>query len=194
MRISEFENIRTRVTNRKIKLECLLGELNSLNRNLQSGKVLCKDCGSTNITYDNADLSFELTNDIVRKNIINSITESIISYDKQVEEINQQIEAFQKQLRIKLTDAPKSWVEILLYVDEIKSCEENEAKLQRLLTEHDSIQSRIDTEQVLLSKNSETQKNVKSHILESMNGLYIFINSELLNYDKMLERIYSALV
>lgn len=171
-RISELEKTRIRVINRKIKLEGLFGELNSLNRSLQSGKVRCKDCGSTNITYDNADLSFELTNDIVRKNIMDSIVESIKSYEIQVEDVNQQLVVYQNQLRSMLSETPKSWIEILLYVDEIKSCEENEDKLLRLLIERDSIQSQIDVENVLQDNNSQTQKDTIKLILESMNELY----------------------
>ncbi len=177
-KISELEKTRSRVINRKTKLDSLLGELNSLNRNLQSGKVICSKCGSKDILYSNADLSFELTNDIVRKNIIDSIIESIRSYESQVEDLNKQIETFQRQLRIKLSETPKSWVEMLLYVDEIKSCEENESELYRLLFERDNIKSQIDTEQAIQEKNSQVQKDVKSIILNSMNSLYKLVDPE----------------
>ena len=47
--ISAMLKKRARLTNRKIKLESLISELNSLNTQLKTGEILCQDCGSSNL-------------------------------------------------------------------------------------------------------------------------------------------------
>ena len=47
LNIAELKKQRNREENRKIKLQNLITELTSLNRNLNEGKVKCSDCGST---------------------------------------------------------------------------------------------------------------------------------------------------
>ena len=75
--IFEFKKQRNREQSRKGKLQNLLHELNSLNRNIDTGKVKCADCGSDKIIFSNNDFDFEVSNSFVRNKIINSIKEDI---------------------------------------------------------------------------------------------------------------------
>ena len=57
--IADLQKQRNREENRKIKLENLIIELNSLNRSLNEGKVKCSDCGSSKIIFANQEFEFE---------------------------------------------------------------------------------------------------------------------------------------
>ncbi len=68
--ISELKKQRNREENRKIKLEHLTTELNSLNRSLKDGKVKCSECGSNKIVFANQDFEFDMSNNVVRSRIL----------------------------------------------------------------------------------------------------------------------------
>lgn len=51
--IADLKKKRNREENRRAKLEALIFELNSLNKNLNEGKVKCGECGSSKIIFTN---------------------------------------------------------------------------------------------------------------------------------------------
>lgn len=176
--ISDLQKRRTRLTNRKCKLENLHSELNSLNMQLKTGKIHCLDCGSENITFSNGDLSFELTNDLVRKNILKSISDSLQLFTTEISELSQQISEKQAELNRIIQSIPVPISNILIYTDTIRTYAEDEKRLSELRDKADAIQAEIDLEQASQDANSQAQKNVKSHILASMNGFYKLIDPD----------------
>lgn len=56
--ISNLRRTRQREINRKSKLDNLVSELNSLNRELNVGRIQCGECGSDKIIYSNNDMMF----------------------------------------------------------------------------------------------------------------------------------------
>ena len=176
--ISTMQKKRSRLTNRKIKLENLLSELNSLNIQLKCGEIRCQDCGSNNITYVNGDLSFELTNDIVRKNIFNSITDSIALYTSEITEIQQRISQKQDELTQKITKASVPISNILIYSDTIRAYSEDEKHLSELHDKKDELEAEIEVEQQLQDTNTKLQSEIKECILLSMNAFYKLVDPE----------------
>ncbi len=120
-RISELQKKRSRETSQKIKLERLIDELRSLNRTISSGKVECGDCHSENILYKTTEFSFEVSNDYVRKNILNSIKNEIQLKDEIIEEFSRDIEREQALITKELQDTPKSVQTAMFAFDEIFS-------------------------------------------------------------------------
>lgn len=176
--ISSMQKKRSRLINRKIKLENLISELNSLNTKLKNGELHCRDCGSSNISYVSGDLSFELTNDLVRKNIVNSISSSIQLYTSQIGELNQEIATKQQELNQKLQRTPVPVSNMILYADTIRSYSDDEQKLSNLHDKKDALETEIQVEQTLQDSNIEGQTAVKDNILNSMNGFYKFIDPD----------------
>ena len=176
--ISTMQKKRLRLINRKIKLENLLSELNSLNMQLKSGEIRCQDCGSNHITYVNGDLSFELSNDIVRRNIIKSITDSIALYTSEITEIQQRISQKQDDLAQKITKAPVPITNILIYSDTIRAYSEDEKRLSELHDKKDALEADIEVEQQLQDSNAKLQNEIKESILLSMNAFYKLIDPE----------------
>lgn len=176
--ISDLQKRQTRLINRKYKLENLHSELVSLNMHLKTGKIHCLDCGSENITFSNGDLSFELTNDLVRKNILKSISDSLLLYTTEASELSQQISEKQTELNEVIQSIPVPISNILIYTDTIRTYSEDEKRLSELRDKTEAIQAEIDLEQTNQDKNNQAQKNVKSQILDSMNGFYKLIDPD----------------
>lgn len=170
--ISALERKRSRLTNRVIKLKTLLSELNSLNQQLKCSEIRCLDCGGSNISFVSGDFTFELTNDIVRKNIIQSIKGNIQSYSDSLDEIRIELNKLQADLHRKVITSPVPVVDILLYSDELRSCAEDEEKLHSLYIQKDSLEEQILQIEQQQSADAKKQTDVKETLLCSMNQLY----------------------
>ena len=176
--ISELQRKRSRLMNRKIKLQTLINELNSLNTQLKVGEIRCQDCGSNNITYVSGDFSFELTNDLVRKSIMKSIADSISLYSSQISELQQMIEKKQDEIRQRIEKTPRPIANIFLYADTIREYSEDEKKLSQLQEKRSALEADIETERQLQSANLEMQATVKTSVLSSMNAFYKLIDPD----------------
>lgn len=170
--IFEFKKQRSREQNRKNKLDNLLSELNSLNRNIDTGKVKCGDCGSDKIIFSNEDFDFEVSNSFVRKQIINSIKNDISLKTDIIEELTMNINNEQNQLSKELESIPPEGKNFILFQDEII---DNSVIDNDLANVKSKIQS-IDRELTLTSLNTfekkETQKDFLTSTLELMRNYY----------------------
>ena len=176
--IADVNKKYARLTNRMFKLKELLSELKSLNLQLSTGKIHCQDCGSKNIIYTNGDISFELTNDLVRANIIQSISDSIELYNAQLMELRGRIFNKQEELNKKLRTMPVETTNILIYTDVIKKNQEDESSLSKLYDKRELLETNIQAEQRKQDQSSEEQKNVKETILSKMNMFYKLIDPD----------------
>ena len=176
--ISDLQRKRTRLINRKIKLETLLTELSSLNRQLETGEIRCQKCGSRNVIYSNGDLSFELTNDIVRKNIMASIGESIKLYTSQISDLQQMINSKQAELSERMKKIPVPMADILIYTDTIKSYEDDEKRLSELYDKKACLEAEIESQQQIQDVNASLQAEAKATILSNMNAFYKLIDPD----------------
>jgi hypothetical protein len=116
--ISKLRRSRQREINRKSKLEQLISELNSLNKDLTEGSVKCGECSSEKIIYSNNDLSFEVSNIDVRNGILKSITENINQKIEIINDYSAEINTFQSALNQELADTPPSFQQIILYQEQ----------------------------------------------------------------------------
>jgi len=176
--ISAMQKKRARLTNRRIKLENLISELNSLNTQLKTGEIRCQDCGSSNIIYVNGDLSFELTNDLVRKNVLKSISDSIFLYTAEITELQQRISQKQDELSLKIQRTPAPVSDMLIYSDTIRTYSEDEKQLSNLHDKQDALEAEIEIEQELQDTNTQMQSQIRADILASMNAFYKLIDPD----------------
>lgn len=124
-KISMEKRKRTLEQNRIIKLENLISELNSLNRKINEGYFVCKNCGSTEIIYKKGDVLFETSNPDVRSNILNSIRRQISLKNEMIDEYKIEIDKLTLKNRQLLENIPNDENEYFLYLREIKNLEEN---------------------------------------------------------------------
>lgn len=170
--ISKYKKSRTREINRKIKLECLIDELNSLNRDIKQGKVICSKCGSTSIIYKNNDIKFEVSNKVVRRQILNSIREQISIKNDIIDEYSTYISIEQKRLTKELQEIPIEIRKILMYSEDILSNEEYNEKLVELEDKLKELtlnqKHSIEQDKVIL----ENKNKMIDTLLKKMNTFY----------------------
>ncbi len=170
--ISEYSVKRNRENNRLFKLENLLNELNSLNRNIEIGKIKCADCGSEKIVYSNGDFTFEVSNDFVRKEIITSIQKQIDNKRDSIQEYSNQISELQKQLQEKLRTIPVEVTDIIISRDAILNENENEKSLVELSNALNECVRQLDQHANLEKTTYENVNTVINSIIKMMQDYY----------------------
>lgn len=170
--ISVLQRKRDRLNNRIMKLNTLLSELRSLNLQLKSSKICCLECGSPHVGFVSGDLSFDLTNELVRKNIIQSIKDNIQAYTDSLDETNAAISQQQAEYNRKSSHQEIPLIDVLLLTEEIRSYTEDEDKLRGLLVNKDSLEEKIRNAEQEANSNAEQQKDVLNDLLDRMNRLY----------------------
>lgn len=187
--IAELKKQRNREENRKIKLENLVTELNSLNRNLKEGKVKCSECGSNKIIYANQDFEFDVSNNFVRSNILKSIRENITIKSEIVEELNNEIYKEQKQINKLLDTTTPDEKNYVLFKDEILDSTEIDKLVSSLQIELSELEKLIKNSETKISSNKERQKEILDDILSEMKKLYYKIDSEgLLSFEDLFTK------
>lgn len=168
-KISSFKRTRKSAEIRKNNLENLIGELRSINHHVEKGTVQCLKCGSKNISYTNGDISFDISNKMVRNEIISSIYNQITAEENIIEEAEKNIGIWQDKLEQVLHENKPTINDILLYSDEILSSKECDEKISIIMSQIKELQ-REKEELNLKNKESVEQNNkMKKQILDIMN-------------------------
>jgi len=170
--ISYYRKSRKNEFNRKIKLELLLTELISLNREIQLGQVVCGDCGSKNMIYTNKDMCFDVSNSMVRTKIIDSIKYQINQKEDIIEEYSKNINTLQDKVKELLIETPEDIQNILLYSNEILSDIEYDKKLKTLSNNLRIIEDAKNNTEFSDAEAREHKKKMISKIVEKMNAYY----------------------
>lgn len=176
--IAELKKQRNREENRKIKLENLITELSSLNRSLNEGKVKCLDCGSSKIIFSNDDFEFEVSNNYVRKNIIESIKNNITIKFEIIDELNQNIYREQIQINKLLETSTPEIKNYILFQDEITDSKEVDKIVAELQKELYEIDKKIQNNEIKTSSNKDLQKDILSNIILEMKNYYSKIDPQ----------------
>lgn len=133
----ELKKERNRILNKRLKWNNSIQELNSLNRNIEAGKLSCMNCGSEHIIFSLSGngIAFDVSTKEMRKEIIGTIESKIDSYNEEVEKIEFSI---RKNMEI---------------LDKLMSVEG--VSLEVLLAHHKEYISLKDIDQEILSKRNE---------------------------------------
>ncbi|MBA3285839.1 MAG: hypothetical protein H0U27_12380 [Nitrosopumilus sp.] len=187
--IAELKKKRNREENRKIKLDTLISELNSLNRSLNEGKVKCADCGSDKIIFSNDDFEFEISNNFVRQNIIQSIKENITLKSEIITEFNNEILTEQEQVRKILETSTPDTKNYILFQDEIFDSKEIDKIVLDLQRQVAIIENQIKNNETKIVSNKESQKQIIANILEEMKKYYLKIDPQgLLKFEDLFTK------
>lgn len=170
--ISELKKKRNLELNRKEKLEALIQELNSLNREIDFGKVVCANCGSDKILYKYKDITFEVSNPYVRKQVIKSIKYQISKKTEFVNEYSYKIQSLQDELKKLLGEVPVELHKILLHSEMILSEVDYDNKLSELSRQLDELNTSNKELNVSEKVSKEKYKEMKNDIIVLMNKLY----------------------
>lgn len=168
--ISEYSKQRKSAYIRKTNLENLLGELRSINHNVKKGTVCCLNCGSKNISYTNGDISFDISNTLVRSEIMNSIKQQIEAEQVLIDEAEANLGLWQEKLNKEVNIKKQFLNDILLYSEDIISSKDCGEKISSLMDEIKKLEKSKEEIKIKNDNAIEESKNMKSEILKIMNA------------------------
>lgn len=176
--ISALTSRRNRELNRKIKLENLVDELRSLNQTIEVGNVKCGDCGSDKIVYSSGELVFEITNDVVRRQILKAIGEQIVIKDEIVRSYTDELAKLQLAQAELLKEMPAEVGDIIIYRDDILNLHENDAEIFALQAKVDLLQSELATTESLEGGAKELGNQLLARIVSAARQNYMEIDPD----------------
>ena len=155
--------------NRKSQLTNLLSELDSLNRAIESGSVLCADCGSPNVVFKKSEkIQFDLSNDVVRSEIKKSIKKEIEEKIVRCQEYENQKHALERQLQNLIEQTPSDSTDALLYRVEIERAKETNEKIELLQKELNALSEQLTELSANNIKREEKLKIAKDELLQNI--------------------------
>jgi len=170
--ISKLKRSRQREINRRSKLEQLVSELISLNRELSEGNVQCGECGSDKIIYSNSDLTFEISNIDIRNGILNSIGQNIEQKIDIIMEFSRDINSLQGDLNDEMEDTPPNFQQIVLYQEQALSERDYDEDSFALINKIKALEEQLKSHQKVDESLKEERKRFDEKLLNEMNGLY----------------------
>lgn len=169
--ISKLRRSRQREINRKLKLERLVSELNSLNRDLNEGNIKCGDCGSERIVYSNNDMTFEISNVDVRNGILKSIEANINQKTDIIWDYSNDINRLQNTLDQELQETPPSFQEIVLYQKQVVSDQSYDDEAFLIKNQIDSLNEKFVTSKNINESLKSDRKSLDKSIIDEMADL-----------------------
>ncbi len=166
--IAEISNKIRREYNRKNKLISLLTELNSANRLLTEGKLVCVECGSNKIVFDINDAKFDLTNDYVRNQIINSVNEKIEEKSQLSGDLSNKKYKLEEKLKELLISQPHEVSDYLLFKVEIEKTKETNEQINVKHNKINNINNQIKTIEEKENKRNDDVKKLYENLLYQM--------------------------
>lgn len=170
--IAEYKKRRKLEYNRKEKLGSLVQELNSLNREIEQGNVICAKCGSDKIIYKSKGMSFEVSNSYVRKQVLSSIAYQISQKEEIIREYSYQVQQLQDELKKILQEVPVELHRILLFSEMILSEIDYDNKLKELCEQLKELQANDKSISDSEKEAKQKCKEMKEDIVSRMNKLY----------------------
>lgn len=171
-RITENQKKRNKETSFKVRLESLISELNSLNRELEVGRVACGECGSKKVIYGNRDFAFEVSNQDIRSEVITTIKNEISLKDEIIIELTREINNDQLIMTRELEIVPKDIKTIMLQHEEILADAQIGKRITQLTSDLIYNQAILDT---LFEKNitsSAKKTALTEDIVKKMQSIY----------------------
>jgi hypothetical protein len=174
--ILDLKKDRNREFNRKVKLESLRYELNSLNINLSQGKTHCGECGSDKIIFTNDEFDFEVSNKDVRSRIISSINENIEIKEEIIQEYDLQIQNEQDQFNKEIQVSSPELGEYILFKDEVIDANSIDEEIYSKQISIDKAIQIISSFSSISTDNTKECKDLIAEITDEMNRLYAIID------------------
>ncbi|MCK5134014.1 MAG: hypothetical protein KAR40_17930 [Candidatus Sabulitectum sp.] len=174
--ISANSTKRNRATNRRCKLQNLVSQLNSLNRSIKIGKVKCADCGSEKIVYSNGEFTFEVSNDIVRREIISSIHAQISNISVAISEYSNEISRLQLELQSRLAAIPAEVTDIIISREAVLNERDNDQKIVELTNEQQLIEQQLAQQELLEGQSIQNTNKRIAEIVDEMKSYYADID------------------
>lgn len=180
-KITEVRKEKNQLANKKLKWESTLKEINSLNRNIESGLLVCMDCGSVNIKFssnEKKNFSFDVSTIEMRKSIIESINNKLDSYTEELEKIDDELDRFIKKLN-KLMNVEDVPLEVLIAKKhEFYDVDKIELQINELVNQLKELKNNIISAEKGKAVNEAKKTEVENLIIELVENTYRTIDPE----------------
>ncbi|MCW8330882.1 hypothetical protein MD588_18985 [Photobacterium sp. SDRW27] len=188
-KIAKLKTKRNRLSNRISKLKTLITELNSLNRTLSEGKLICGECRSDKIIYANKDLEFDVSNSDVKNAILKSIGEDIDLKSLIIDDLTFQINDIQDSLNDLMEVTPPDIFQVALFKDEILTQEEYSDRAFEIQLQIDALNDAKENNIETISISKVEQATLVEDISSEMMKVYESIDKEgILNFDDIFSK------
>ncbi|HDY8138456.1 TPA: hypothetical protein ACGVA0_000141 [Vibrio vulnificus] len=167
--IAKLKNKRSRLMNRAYKLEALVLELRSLNKNLSEGQIICGECKSDKIIFKNQDLEFDVSNNDVRRTILSSINESIKEKEFAISELTHEINKLQGEVNQEMRHTPPDLFQLAFFKDEILEEDKYDEEAIEITRKIDEVNRRLKES----SSRTDVSSRQKTEILDSITELMV---------------------
>lgn len=168
--ITELRTHRNRALTRLKKNQSVLTELNSLNRTINTGKLVCLTCGSDHIGYmmEGSETTFDVTTAETRDQIVDSIKERIESYSEDIEKVDYAIHELQALFNELLETKHISLFDVMIHEEEYRNIREVDHEIMEAETRIDAIEDQLNSSSVDEDGAREGRKKLMEDILETM--------------------------
>lgn len=176
--ITELNNTKNRMTNRKIKNELLLKEIASLNRELESGELICLECGSNNIVYNSigSSIKFEISDSDIRNEIKKTIENRIQICLENILDLDAQIVIKKQELSKLMEDDDVNLENLIFYKNEIVNASTIDKQIFDIEQKILGLKDKIKTYQTTNNNNKNSRNEIYNRFIENMN--YFYTSSE----------------
>jgi hypothetical protein len=174
--IANLKNKRSRLMNRTSKLEALVLELRSLNKNLSEGQIICGECKSDKIIFKNQDLEFDVSNNDVRKTILLSINESIKEKEFAVSELTYEINTLQGEVNKEMRSTPPDLFQLAFFKDEILAEDQYDEEVIKISSKINNLNQQLSDSSSRTDINGRQKAEIISSVVKLMTQLHKIID------------------
>ena len=198
--VTDLRKTRNRYLARLTKNQIVLDELNSLRREVKTGKLVCLKCGSVSVGYQMADSNviFDVTSPDMRTQIVNTLKERIDAIEADLDALERNLRKAQSRLSGLLSEDDEfSLMDVVACKDEYLNEREIDQKIQEAQRELDDIKGKLESDRLLTSEIAKQRKEFMDDLLGKMNlaRRAISDNAEESDYESMFStkaNVYSG--
>lgn len=178
--ILNLKKQRNHAYTRMKKNESVLGELRSLNREVQLGSVVCLNCGSESIGYKmpGSEFVFDVTTPDMRSQILRSVQDCIDAYREEVAELDKEIRAAQRKFNELANSREVTLEDIYAAREDYGTLEDVDGQLTSVRDEIEGIEKRLRDSTQVDKELSEGRKAYKDSLLDTMNRIRRSLNED----------------
>lgn len=172
--ITELNNTKNRITNKKIQNELLLKEIASLNRELESGKLVCLECGSNNIGYNSigSTVKFEISDSDIRNEIKKTIENRIQICLENILDLDAKITIKKQELSKLMEDEDVNLENLIFYKKDIVNAASIDKQIFDIEQTILGLKDKIKTYQTTNNNSKNSRNQIYNRFIDNMNYFY----------------------
>lgn len=172
--ITDLNNTKNRMVNRKTQNELLLKEIASLNREFESGTLVCLECGSDKIAYNSTGsaIKFEISDVDIRNEIKKTIENRIQICLENILDLDSKIAEKQQELSKLMADDNVNLENLIFYKNDIIEASKIDKQIFDIEQNIQNLKDKINKFQQINNQNKNTRQEIYNRFIDNMNYFY----------------------